>query len=103
MIGPGRMAMAAAAVKRDYGLLGEDARRAVESGLAGARWYAARIPRKRMKELMARSNGPAVRDTAIWLGLILASGTLGVLAWGTWWAVPTFLVYGTLYGGTSDS
>ena len=29
--------MAAAATKRDYGLLGEDAKRAVESGLAGAR------------------------------------------------------------------
>ncbi len=95
--------MATAAVTRDYGLLGEDARRAVESGLAGAKWYAARIPRKRMKELMARSDRPALRDTALWLGLILAFGALGIAAWGTWWAVPVFLAYGTLYGGSSDS
>jgi fatty acid desaturase len=88
---------------KDYSLLGENARQAVESGLAGARWYAARIPRKRMKELMARSDQPAIRDTVVWFGLILTFGALGVAAWGSWWAVPVFLAYGTLYGGSSDS
>src|SRR5215471_5509247 len=80
--------MAAETVSRDYSLTGEEARRAVENGLAGAKWYASSIPRKQMKELMARTNGPAVRDTALWFVLLLGFGTLGVFTWGTWWAVP---------------
>src|SRR4051794_41274131 len=55
-----------------------------------------------MKELMARSDQPAVRDTAIWFGLILTFGALGIATWGTWWAVPVFAVYGMLYGGLPD-
>ena len=51
--------------KRDYSLVGEDARRAVEVGLSNADWYRTDVPRKRMKELMQRRNGPAIRDTAL--------------------------------------
>ena len=35
------MALAA----RDYSLTGEEAKRAVANGLAGAKWYASSIPR----------------------------------------------------------
>ena len=31
---------------------------------------------------------------------MLASGTAGVLAWGTWWCVPAFAVYGILYASS---
>jgi len=88
---------------RDYSLTGEEAKRAVANGLAGAKWYASPIPRKRMKELMARSDGPALRDTALWLGLTVLVGALGIYTWGTWAAVPVFIVYGVLYGSASDS
>ena len=74
--------------------------------MAGATWFRSAVPRKRMKELMRRSDDPAVRDTIIWIGLILLFGGLGTafwLAWHSWWAVPFFLAYGVLYGSTSDS
>ena len=48
-------------LNRDYSLIGEDARRAVERGLSQAQWYRTEVPRKRMKELMQRRNGPAIR------------------------------------------
>lgn len=99
----GKLAMQATISPRDYSLTGEDGRRAVANGLAGASWYACPIPRKRMKELMARSDQPALRDTALWFGLVLATGALGVAAWGTWWAVPVFVVYGAFYAGAADS
>lgn len=92
-----------AAAARDYRLTGGDGRRAVEQGLASATWYRSPIPRKRMKELMQRSDQPAVRDTLLWFGLILASGAVAFLSWGTWWAVPAFAVYGALYAGAADS
>ncbi|HMH36608.1 MAG TPA: fatty acid desaturase family protein [Streptosporangiaceae bacterium] len=78
----------------------------MNAGLAGGAWFRSAVPRKRMKELMRRSDYPAVRDTAIWLGLILLFGGLGTtfwLVWHSWWAVPFFLAYGVLYGSTSDS
>ena len=88
---------------RDYSLLGPDAEAARENGLASATWYASPVPRKRMKELMRREDGPAIRDTILWFACIIASGGAGALLWGSWWAVPAFFAYGVLYGSSSDS
>ena len=87
----------------DYSLTGPSSRRAVESGLAAAEWYHTQVPRARMKELMRRSDQPAIRDTIIWAGLhvLLAAG--GIALWGTWWAVPFWLAYGVMYGSACDS
>ena len=88
---------------RDYSLTGPDGRLAQERGLASAQWYACPIPRKRMKALIQRKDGPAMRDTAIWLGAMAVLGGLGASLWGSWLAVPVFLAYGVLYGSASDS
>ncbi len=48
---------------RDYSLVGPEAEKAVAKGLATGEWYHTDIPRKQMKELMQRSDGPAIRDT----------------------------------------
>jgi fatty acid desaturase len=89
--------------KRDYSLTGRDTKLAEERGLANAEWYSCKISRQRLKELMQRRDGPAIRDTLIWFALLLISGTLGYFAWGTWWAVPCFLAYGVLYASASGS
>lgn len=47
--------------KRDYSPFGADAKRAVETGLTAAEWYHTEVPRKVMKDLMARRDGPAIR------------------------------------------
>lgn len=88
---------------RDYSLTGPDGDAAMRAGLASAEWYHTDIPRKTMKALMRRSDGPALRDTALWLGLLAATGAGGAALWGTWWAAPLFAVYGVLYGSACDS
>jgi fatty acid desaturase len=88
---------------RDYSLLGEEAQRAEERGLASAVWYAPSIPRAQLKALMKRRDGPAIRDTALWLGALILFGTAGVHFWGSWIAAPFFIAYGVLYGSASDS
>ncbi len=88
---------------RDYSLLGQDTRRAVETGLAAAEWYHTEVPRKVMKELMARSDGPAIRDTLVLYGLMVGFAVLGVVLWPSLWSVPFWLAYGVLYGSASDS
>ena len=89
--------------KRDYSLLGPDGARAVETGLAAAEWYHTDVPRKVMKDLMQRTDGPAIRDTIILYGAMIALAAGGIALWGTWWCVPFWLAYGVLYGSASDS
>ncbi|XEC94664.1 fatty acid desaturase family protein [Paenibacillus tarimensis] len=89
--------------KRDYSLIGPENKRAQERGLATAEWYVSPIPRKTLKELMKRKDGPAIRDTLIWFGALIASGIAACYSWGTWWAVPAFLLYGILYATPADS
>jgi fatty acid desaturase len=89
--------------RRDYSLTGEDARRAVERGLASAAWYHTDVPRSVIKELMQRSDGPAIRDTAIWLGSMAVFAAAAVWLWPSAWSIPFFLAYGVLYGSASDS
>ena len=95
--------MTPAQAKRNYSLAGPENERARQKGLASASWYASPIPRPRLKELMARKDGPALRDTLLWFALILGTGATACLTWGTWWCVPAFVAYGVLYGSSSDS
>ncbi len=88
---------------KDYSLTGESNGQAIERGLASATWYTTPIPREKMRELLVRSNGPAIRDTLIWVGILLVSGIAGYLLWGTWWAVIPFAIYGVFYGSASES
>jgi len=89
--------------KRDYSLVGLDTKRAEAEGLATAEWYHTPIPRKRLKELMQRSDQPAIRDTIIHIAAFVVTGVGAFLTWGSWWSVPFFIAYGALYGSSMDS
>lgn len=88
---------------RNYSVVGPERPLAFNRGLVDATWYVSPIDRDELRLLMQRRNGPAIRDTMLWLGLLLGSGYLAHRSWGSWWMVPTFFVYGTLYGSVSDS
>lgn len=89
--------------KRDYSMLGPDGARAVEIGLAAAEWYHTEVPRKQMKELMQRSDSPAIRDSVILFGCMILFAGLGIYLWPSWWSAPFWLAYGVLYGSAMDS
>ncbi|MBI4940802.1 MAG: fatty acid desaturase [Actinobacteria bacterium] len=89
-----------------YALDSPAGRQALDSGLSGAQWFHSEVPRKRLKELMARSDGPAIRDTVIWVGLMVVCAAAGGVLWvhgHPWAAAPLLLVYGVLYGSGGDS
>jgi MocE subfamily Rieske [2Fe-2S] domain protein len=65
-----------------------------------AAWWHPDIPRAALKALMQRSDGPALWHFGLWIALLVASGYLAVLSWGTWWAIPAFLIYGTIYSSS---
>ena len=89
--------------ERDYSLVGPESAKAIAKGLSNAEWYRSPIDRKQLKQLMKRSDGPALRDTALWLSLLSATGAAGIFLWGSWWSVPVFAIYGVLYATTADS
>lgn len=87
----------------DYSLTGEESRRAIERGLAEADWYQCPVPRATMRKLLERKDGPAIRDTVLWFGLIIVAGSLTWYLWPSWWAVLPYMCYAVLYASTSDS
>jgi fatty acid desaturase len=89
--------------QRDYRLTGPENKRAQEKGLAGAEWYVCPISRERLKQLSKRKDGPAIRDTLIGILVLVGTGMLAYHSWGTWWAIPAFAVYGTVYASIGDS
>ena len=88
---------------RNYSLLGPDARRAVETGLATAEWYHTDIPRKDMKALMKRTDHPAIRDTVILFVSMILFVAIGIALWPFWLSALFWLAYGVLYGSAMDS
>lgn len=93
----------AATTHADYDLLTGAGDRAHAAGLVNANWYKCPVPRTTMKELMKRDDARALRDTALWYALIVAAGMLAWHSLDTAWAIPAFLLYGTLYCGPADS
>jgi fatty acid desaturase len=89
--------------KRNYNIGGPENQLAHDKGLSAAEWYASPISRQKLKELMKRKDGPAIRDTLIWFGLLISTGIIAYYSWGTWWAIPAFFVYGTLYSATAEA
>ena len=87
----------------DYSLVGKDTELAIENGLAEATWYASPVPREKMRELLQRRDGPAIRDTIIWFALLIITGGWGCYWWGRWWAIIPFGIYSVIYASTSDS
>ena len=86
-----------------YRLIGGAGEAARARGLVNAVWYKTALPRPMLKELMRRTDTPAIRDILLWYSLILAAGVTAVLSLDSAWAVPALLIYGTLYAGPADS
>jgi len=88
---------------RDYSLVGAESQKVIEMGLTDAEWYQSPVPRDKMLQLLERKDGPAIRDTIIWFGLLLGSGYLVYIWWGSWLFVLPYIIYSVLYASSSDS
>ncbi|WP_127902984.1 fatty acid desaturase [Solirhodobacter olei] len=88
---------------RDYDLLEGDGPRAIAHGLVTEGWYRTPIPRAQMKALMQRADQPAIRDTLLLFGLMIAFAAAAVALMPSWWSAPFWLAYGVLYGSAMDS
>lgn len=90
-------------IKLDYSLTGENANKSIALGLAEADWYQSPIPRKIMRKLLIRKNGPAIKDTLLLLAILISTAYITIAFWGTWWVVIPYLIYSVFYATSSDS
>ncbi len=97
------VSLAASKNRIDYSLTGENAQVAVEKGLAEAEWYQTPVPRAELRKLLVRKDGPALRDTIIWFGILAVTGGATVWLWPSWWAAIPYLIYAVFYATASDS
>lgn len=95
--------MTVTAIPHDYPVTEANCAVKAELGIAKAEWYHGPIPRAELKELMRRSDGPALVTTGLWLGGLIVTGVSAWLLVGSWWSVPFFIVYGVLYGSSADA
>lgn len=94
-------------VQRDYSLSGGlenvtplDDNDIIEERMVEKTWWTPDIPRADLKALMERKDGPALWHFTLWIVLLIGSGYLAWISWGTWWAIPAFFVYGTIYSSS---
>ena len=91
---------------RDYSLVGSKRPgcRSRRGNPSKGEWYHSAFDRQEMKALMARCDGPALRDTAIWWGVMPAAAVSASQgSWGSAMALPFLALYGVLYERASDS
>ena len=94
--------MSVQAIRRDYSLSGGN-RDAVEldgeriQGRLEEQWWKPRLSRRQMRDIMQRRDGPGLWHFGLWFLLLGISAYLAFISWGTWWAIPAFFVYGTIY------
>ncbi len=65
------------------------------------KWWKPEIDEKKLKELKKRKNLPGIINTILYFGLLILSGYLAYLSWGTFYAIPAFLIYGIIYSFTN--
>ena len=60
-------------------------------------WYKPKIDKKTLKELSKRSDSKGLIDISVFIVVLLLSGYLCVVSWGTLWSIPALLLYGNIF------
>ena len=61
------------------------------------KWYKCSIDKKILKELSKRSNWQGIKHISVWVIILLLSGYMAFVTWGSWWTILWFLIYGNIY------
>ncbi len=61
------------------------------------KWHKCHVDKEILKELSKKSDLKGIQHISVFFGLLIITGTLAFITWGTWWSVFWFLVYGNIY------
>ena len=60
-------------------------------------WYKPNIDKKILKGLSKRSDQKGFLDFLLFIIMLVISGYLCIISWGTWWSLPSLLLYGNIF------
>lgn len=66
-------------------------------------WYRTDVAPDVIRALMRKSDAIAMKDTVLWLAIMVVSAGVGIAIWPSWASLPFWFVYGVMYGSASDS
>ena len=61
------------------------------------KWHKCNVDKEILKELSKKSDLKGFQHVSVFFGLLIITGTLAYITWGTWSSVFWFLVYGNIY------
>ena len=61
------------------------------------KWYKCDIDKQVYQNLIYRSDWQGIKHVFLWIIVLVFSGYIAFINWGTWWAVFWFFVYGNIY------
>lgn len=61
------------------------------------KWYKCDIDKQVYQNLIKRSDWQGIKHVSVWIIVLVFSGYMAFINWGTWWAVFWFFVYGNIY------
>ena len=57
------------------------------------KWFRPKIDKEVLRKLSKKSDLKGIQHISVFFGLLIITGTLAFITWGTWWSVFCFLVY----------
>ncbi|SDY31111.1 Fatty acid desaturase [Jannaschia faecimaris] len=86
-----------------YTLSAEADRRVEAEGMSGPNWFRPPVDSHAIRALMEKRDAPAIRDTVIWIGVMIVTAGMAIALWPSWWSAPFWAIYGVMYGSASDA
>ena len=65
------------------------------------KWHKCKVDIEVLKELSKKSDLKGLQHILVFFGLLIVTGILAYITWGTWWSVFWFLVYANIYSFTN--
>ncbi len=60
-------------------------------------WWQTKIDKKEYKKLCKRNDLKAWFHTILYFSILIITGVLAIFSWGTWYVIPAFILYGSVY------
>ena len=61
------------------------------------KYYKCKVDRDFFKEILKKSDVKGFQHVSLYFGLLIISGYLSFINWGTWWGIFWIIIYGNIY------
>ena len=78
-------------------IIDENVSASLEEKLGANVWWKPDLDKKTLKSLCVKKSGPGILYVSLYFIALISMGYLAYIAWGTYWSILFFWLYGTIY------